>query len=248
MKSLGFIMTRHVNSELTNNYWKECYLAIRRFYPLDIVMIIDDDSDPDYIDSSGLNIENCFFVRSEFPRCGEFLAYYYFYKFKLFEKAVILHDSVFFQKRVDFDEIDGCRFLWHFERHSWDIEEIEIGLLSKLKDPEKVIAFYHEKKKWNGCFGLQMVCSLNWLDTMETTYGLLNLVHHIQDRTTRSCMERVIGCIATYHDHTLIAYTSLYGSIFRYLIWGYDYDTYQREKDTVDYVKKLPLIKIWTSR
>ena len=31
-KSVGFIITRHVNSEKTNNYWIECYKSIRQFY------------------------------------------------------------------------------------------------------------------------------------------------------------------------------------------------------------------------
>lgn len=248
MTSLGFIMTRHVNSEITNNYWKECYLSIRRFYPSHIIMIIDDDSDPQYIDYDGVEIQNCFFVRSEFPRCGEFLAFYYFYKFQLFQKAVILHDSVFFQKWIDFDGIDDCCFLWHFEEHCWDVEDIEVGLLSKLKESEKLIAFYHQKEKWHGCFGLQMVCSFDWLNTIETTYGIFSLVHDIRDRATRSCMERILGCIATYHDHGLHASPSLYGSIFRYLPWGYSYHAYHQEKESVGFIQQLPLIKIWTAR
>ena len=44
-----FIMTRHVNSETTDNYWKECYKNIRNSYPDKSIVIIDDNSNYDYI-------------------------------------------------------------------------------------------------------------------------------------------------------------------------------------------------------
>ena len=33
MNDYGFIIIRHINSSLTNEYWKECYTCIRKFYP-----------------------------------------------------------------------------------------------------------------------------------------------------------------------------------------------------------------------
>ena len=39
-----FIIVRHVNSELTNKYWKESYNCIRKFYPEIKVVIIDDST------------------------------------------------------------------------------------------------------------------------------------------------------------------------------------------------------------
>ena len=46
MSSLGFIILRHVNSELTNKYWVNCYNCIRRHYPENKILIIDDNSNP----------------------------------------------------------------------------------------------------------------------------------------------------------------------------------------------------------
>ena len=246
--TLGFIMTRHVNSEQTNRYWKESYRSIRRFYPTHLIMIIDDDSRPEHVRHEDLLLENCFLVRSEFPRCGELLAYYYFHKYRLFDRAIFLHDSVFVQKYLDFDETKEYQFIWHFVEHQWDEEKIEVGLLSRLRHGEELIEFYHQKEKWYGCFGLQAVCTLKWVDRMEETYGFLALVDHIKDRPTRSCMERVIGCIATYDDPTIFPYPSIFGSIFAYIHWNYQYDTYLLEKETADHILRMPLIKVWSAR
>ena len=40
----GFIITRHVNSEITNKYWNHAIRCIRRFYPYRKIIIIDDNS------------------------------------------------------------------------------------------------------------------------------------------------------------------------------------------------------------
>lgn len=41
---LGFIITRHIVSELTNQYWNESYSTLRKFYPNEIIMFIDNNS------------------------------------------------------------------------------------------------------------------------------------------------------------------------------------------------------------
>ena len=45
---IGFIILRHVNSELTNQYWIYCYQSIRK-YPEQSILIIDDNSNYQYI-------------------------------------------------------------------------------------------------------------------------------------------------------------------------------------------------------
>ena len=41
--TLGFIILRNVNSELTNKYWIHCYNCIRKYYPENKIIIIDDN-------------------------------------------------------------------------------------------------------------------------------------------------------------------------------------------------------------
>ena len=47
----GFIITRHVNSVKTNKYWNHCIKLIRTFYPLRKIVIIDDNSNYEYVNS-----------------------------------------------------------------------------------------------------------------------------------------------------------------------------------------------------
>lgn len=241
---LGFIMTRYVISEETANYWLTCYSSIRRFYPDSIIMIIDDGSDHQYLRQDVL-LENCFIIRSEFGRCGEFLSYYYFHKYRPFDRAVIIHDSVFFQTFLDFESFrEDSKFIWHFTQHMWDDVNVETGLIARLSDHEDLISFYHEKHLWNGCFGVQSYIRLSFLDMLQDRHNIMDLVRHVKDRYTRSCMERVIGCIFTYYNREM---NSLLGSIYQYMPWGYNWKTYQKERDDST-IRHLPIVKIWSSR
>ena len=57
MSNYGFIITRHVNSEKTNQYWNQCVKLIRTFYPLKQIIIIDDNSNQQFIKSNISRIE-----------------------------------------------------------------------------------------------------------------------------------------------------------------------------------------------
>jgi len=48
-RNFGFIIIRHVNSEVTNNYWNKCVIHIRRFYPFKKIVVIDDNSNEDFL-------------------------------------------------------------------------------------------------------------------------------------------------------------------------------------------------------
>ena len=74
--SLGFIILRHVNSSITNTYWIKCYNSIRHFYPENNILIIDDNSDPEFLTHKILYKTNI--INSEFTKRGEVLPYYYF--------------------------------------------------------------------------------------------------------------------------------------------------------------------------
>jgi len=104
MNSFGFIIIRHVNSEKTNKYWNHSIKCLRRLYPFIKIIIIDDNSNYNYV-KEDFNYKNVETIRSEFKGRGEILPYYYYFKNKYFDNAVIIHDSVFFHKRVDFNKL-----------------------------------------------------------------------------------------------------------------------------------------------
>jgi hypothetical protein len=48
MPEVGFIVLRHVNNKLSNQYWIHCIQCIRKFYSENKILIIDDNSNYDF--------------------------------------------------------------------------------------------------------------------------------------------------------------------------------------------------------
>ena len=84
----GFIITRHVNSAKTNYYWNECIFRIRHFYPTKEIIVIDDNSNEEFLKQFHA-FDNVKFIKSEYPGAGELLPYYYLYKYRFFHLTLI---------------------------------------------------------------------------------------------------------------------------------------------------------------
>jgi hypothetical protein len=97
---LGFIILRHVDSELTAKYWVLCYDSIRRVYPDEPILIIDDNSDQAYISEHPTT--NTTVVQSEYPQRGVLLPYLYYLTHKISERVIILNDSAFITRAVPY--------------------------------------------------------------------------------------------------------------------------------------------------
>ena len=123
MDNFGFIITRHVNSVKTNKYWNHSVKLLRTFYPLKKIVIIDDNSNYDYVNSE-FEYKNLHIIQSEFHGRGELLPYYYFLKYKFFQNAIIIHDSVFFHMRINFEKFNGINVmpLWFFNSDKENVE------------------------------------------------------------------------------------------------------------------------------
>ena len=245
-KKLGFIFTRHVNSERTNSYWIECYKSIRKIYPHNFIIIIDDNSNYDYISfPADLEIYNCDIIQSEYPKCGELLSYYYFYKYHFFEKAFIIHDSTFVNKHMDVEGVENIKYIWHFTHH-WDEPDAEKKLIHKLNYKKELLHFYDEQL-WYGCYGLQSVITHSFVKRIFEKYNLMNLVKFIKSRPQRMNLERVFSVVCTYELNKLYEEPSFLSTIHHYLHWGYLFETYMAEKQT-NKLDNYPLIKVWSGR
>lgn len=255
----GFIITRHVNSEKTNKYWNLCIQSIRRFYPVDKynIVVIDDNSNKEFLKSEA-NYQNVFYIQSEFPGRGELLPYYYFYKHHFFENAIIIHDSVFFQKRIRFENIKlPVLPLWHFDYEKKENITNSIRLVSVLKNKNNIINKFYEvdnvliwnNNNWMGCFGCQSYISHNFLTTLNENYNLFSLLYVVKNRADRCCLERIFGILFCMNCPELInkKIYSLLGSILNYMKWQYSYDDYCNDKLNKKIIN-VPLLKIWTGR
>jgi hypothetical protein len=238
--TFGFVMIRHVNSKQTDYFWKECYTCIRKWYT-EPILIVDDSSDPSFLNDN-MNLVNCQIVYdTKHKGCAELLGYYYFELMRPFETAVIIHDSVFIQKRVDFS-VKGMKPLWTFPRH-WDHElnDYYYDLCKDMPMYGDIIRFYHGGK-WEGFFGLMSVIRWDFVKRLKE-YGLFTVMDKIRGRDARSAMERVLGFLAYYVGADSVN-PSMYGEIHSYLPWGGTFLDYLRDNG----FNTKEIIKVWTGR
>jgi len=234
MDNVGFIILRHVNNEITDKYWKLCYKCIRNFYPENNILIIDDNSDSKFLTNEELYKTTI--INSEFPKRGELLPYYYYLKNKMFDTAVILHDSVFINAKIDFT-VDKYKMIWDFS-HDWDQIANETQMI-KLFDDSSLIDFHQNKHLWKGCFGAMTIINHDFLKQVNEKYDISKLLDVVLTRYNRCSFERVIACLLQ-KEHTQ---QSLLGDIHDYCDWGINFS----ETIMEDY-KHLSIIKVWSSR
>jgi len=241
---LGFVIIRHVNSKVSDYYWKECYTSIRKFYDNPII-IIDDSSNKEFLN------ENIFLTRctiiydTEHKGAAELLPYYYFHKLKPFDTAVIIHDSIFIQSKINFEllESENIRFLWSF-RHNWDDEIFPLinELCVKLLKSDELIDLFHKKDLWKGCFGVMSVIKWEFIDKINKQHLLFdNMLPHIKNRMNRHALERVFSMLAYFNDPHIK--TEHFGDIHSYIKW----DTKFSEYLTNDF-NNYPIMKVWSGR
>jgi hypothetical protein len=234
MTSLGFFILRHVNNELTNQYWIYCYECIRKFYPDNLIIIIDDDSDYNYI--TNVKLHNIIVINSEYKKRGELLPYYYYLKYKYFDTAVILHDSVFINQYIDFN-VEKYKIIWDFKHHYYCDQIPDEKNMINLFNDTNLLNFYNNKNLWFGCFGGMSIIKHDYLTLVNNKYEISKLLNSVLTRYNRCSFERVIACLLQIIDKP----ETLLGNIHDYIPWGITF----QEKD--NYLH-LPLIKVWTGR
>jgi len=262
MTNFGFIITRHINSEQTNKYWNQCVKLIRTIYPLRQIIIIDDNSKQEFIKEDHKYI-NTTIIQTEYPGRGELLPYIYYLKYKWFENAVIIHDSVFIHKRIRFDNLKANVMpFWH---HKYDAENKSniIRLLSSLTNNKRL--FYkltqkhqeisglnfkftdNDPNNFNLCFGCQSFINIKFLEMLQNKYNITNLVNVVHNRTDRCSLERVLGLLFCEEFPYLTKVGSLFGDIMlKPRAFHYNYEQYKNDLKN----KKLicPIVKVWTGR
>ena len=243
---IGFIIVRHVRSEITNLLWQECYNCIRKFYDNKII-IIDDNSDTQFLTILD-NLVNCEIIQSEFPRRAELLPYYYFLKNAWFDTAVILHDSIFIQKPIKFDKYN--KFLWHFSSHDWDNTSDETTMINTLTNANDILNLYNKKHEWFGCFGVMSVITYTMIHDINSKYNFFELINHIKSRQERMMLERIFAS-TLWHEASLTTNNcSYFGDIKIYCQWGFNenYTIKEYMNDKALGKIQLPIVKLWSGR
>jgi hypothetical protein len=241
--TLGFVIIRHVNSKITDYYWKECYTCIRKIYD-NPIMIIDDSSNKEFLNENIL-LQNCTVIYdTQHKGAAELLPYYYFHLLKPFDTAVIIHDSVFIQSKINFElnENENCRMLWSFG-HMYDNELLSLiqHLCTDLLEDYELQNFFYQTSQWRGCFGVMSVIKWEFLNKIEQRHLIFqNFLKKVNHRECRSALERVWAMIIHYNDPNIRAE---FGDIYSFIQWGVTFSDYI----TKDY-SRYPLLKVWSGR
>lgn len=253
--SFGFIITRHVNSEQTNKYWNHNIKLIRTNYPLKKIVIIDDNSNYEFV-KADFDYKNVEIIQSEYPGRGELLPFVYFLRHKWFNNAVIIHDSTFIHKRIPFEKIKMPVLpFWH---HPYDKEYLSnlLRISAYLKNTpfirqrlsgSEINVLGMSDDKFNLCFGGQCYINHSFLSTLERKYKITNLVNAITCRKDRCGFERILGLLFNNEYKGIKAFPSFYGDIrTHHLSFHYNFDQYIN-----DFNNKIihgVMIKVWTGR
>jgi hypothetical protein len=263
MANYGFIVSRHVNSEKTNKYWNECVRCIQRVHSGIQIVIIDDNSDYNFVKPES-EYQNVIIIQSEYPKRGELLPYYYFWKNRFWENAVILHDSVFIQKRIPYRKLRANVMpLWHFSgvlryensQNSLRIArclknglEIKRNILKDNHDTSTIMSIQRKGGNWNGVFGVQSYINYNFLFKLQQKYEIFNMLNYIHSRPDRCCLERIMGIIFWLEDPTIRALPSLLGDITTMPDnFGFTYEAH-RDFISKNGRAKTAYVKVWSGR
>lgn len=238
MKDIGFILSRHVKDVNTDRYWLEACRCIRNIYPEIPIVIIDDNSDYSYVTPN--TFDDCIVIQSEFPARGELLPYYYMYTKRLFKKAIIIHDSVFLQSPIQYENVKNVCFLWDFNMSDGQIFNESIELINKHLPIQ--MSYENYTSRYRGCFGVQSIISFDFLEVIEAKYNFLNMIKSITSRRYRMALERLfaICCYETKYSIDI----PICGDILKQSYsWGQTFDDYKSLK-----VYNTPFVKVWTGR
>ena len=260
--SFVFIIIQHVTNETSNLYWQECCCSIRKWYPSNKIVIIDDHSSFTFQMKFDLDfdLDNIIFIDSEVTKgCGEFLGYYYYYKHKWADHAIILHDSFWIQNRIpgldSFLELgsdSNIKFLCHFNtRYNHHSFQEEMNIIQQLKNPKDLISFFHQIDVCNvGCFGIQSCISYSFLERLEERFEIMNLINVVHDREKRMCLERVFGAMTLFMCPKLKKDSSFYGDILIDYVDKYEHTSfgYYLENKEKMRLEDRPFIKVFSGR
>jgi hypothetical protein len=116
-----------------------------------------------------------------------------------------------------------------------------------LNGTEFNILGLNRNENFNLCFGVQSYINLNFLEMLESKYGITNLISVINSRTDRCGLERIMGLLFSQENLLLKIRGSLFGNIMNhYKAFGYNYDEYIQDFNN----KKIcgSFVKVWTGR
>jgi hypothetical protein len=230
---------------MTDKYWKESYRCIRTWYPHTPILIIDDSSNQEFLKEDIVTSKCTVIYDTTHKGSAEFLPYYYFHLLHPFDTAVIIHDSIFVQRYIDFtlDDNESVRFLWAFYNiYDHTINDAIEHIFGAIPSGNTLLQKYYQITNLYGCFGVMSVIKWDFLHHINNIEHIFeNWLPIITTRHYRCALERCFAILLIHYSSNMKP--SFYGDIYKYIEWGTTFEEYQLH----DW-HNHPLIKVWTSR
>jgi hypothetical protein len=249
----GIVITRHVNSDASDRVWKKCLAQVVKFYPTEPVVIIDDCSNYEFINTENVDMTNVRVIQSKIKRAGEMLPYYYFYKLHWFKRMLFIHDSVFIENRIFDRHIIKAKTLWHFINQQNTIfgeNETVIELLPHLNHKQELEQLFRSVDSWRGTYGVMCIIDYDYLTHIMEKYNLENMIPHMDSRVKRMACERIFGLLLSHDRPEFIQNPSVFGeyihSFNNRLSFQYNYEAYMEDVSSGN--MRAPINKLFFGR
>ena len=252
LPDFGIVITRHVTSQASNRIWKKCLQQVRRFYPTEPVVIIDDNSNYEFVNTENVDMTNVSVVDSEIKRAGEMLPYHYFYKEHWFKRMLFIHDSVFIESRIDDSSVSGAKTLWHFINQLKHTDETATAneLIQFLNYKQELEQLLPSNNSWKGSYGVMCIIDHDYLVHIMEKYNIENMIPHIDSRIKRMACERLFGLLLSHDNPEFVNNPSIFGdythSFNNRLSQSYDYEAYMEDVSSGN--MRAPINKLFFGR
>lgn len=179
--------------------------SIKYHHPGQKIVVIDDHSHYQYI----LDDPEILVIKAGHIGAGEIHTYWYWYHWKFFDYAIILHDACEIHQSLPIDLREPVKFLWYFHDHRrWHEDNIDLHLqtddiktpndevkvyIQQIEDPEireKFLDILENKaESYLCCWGMMSMMSYKFLVQMQEKTKILDLYSKIKGQRPRMMME-----------------------------------------------------------
>ena len=246
-------ISRYCNSETTGKYWKYNYELIRNLYKKVKIIIIDDNSNPEFIKDDNLyrDIEFIYTKGTNMVARGELLPIYYHYYNNKTPYALMIHDSVFIHKPIhEYIYKDDFISLWDFNSINYYqlLEKRTNELMTVVNKSSKLADIWKCRLLWEGVFGTMGIVSYEYLHKLHKEFNFGMLYNEINNRTDRMVLERLMAifyfCIHNKTPNSILGNIHIFNENALGKLWDLSWEEYMNDEN----LKNNMIVKVWTVR
>jgi hypothetical protein len=219
----GFIISTSIRTNIHLNQLHRCISSVKKYHPDNDIIIINDSNDNYNLEIELKKYDKLHIIKSLKKGSGDQQTFKVLSETNLFDKAVILQDSMLLNKKLEnIDEINSVMFLWHFTNHRvhWNnIREptsqynIDNNIITHTDlIAHHVLTYYNahpsfqifalksllRMDKWCGCFGPTCIIDKETLLKLNKEVNLIDIFPNSTSNRDRRTSESIFALICHY--------------------------------------------------